>query len=151
MDQRFNRTAPSPLRQALSKLHSHVKGKKYISRGLNAFGFPKLGAAAQLLGYGRRDRVKRRRRLRGGVSKSAAEALAPLTQSRGRRLFNRGMSLVKKHRVISRALTHMGHDKFGRMAEMWGWGKRRPARRVARRLQEDAPQFADADKLVVTS
>ena len=97
MDTRFNRNGPSPLRHALNKLHTRVKKNKYVSRGLDAFGFPRLAAGAKLLGYGQRRKTVRRRRMRGGTERNYRAALAPLTQSRVKRLLNQGIGFAKKH------------------------------------------------------
>lgn len=49
------------LKSAFVAAHKYVKDNQAISRGLNHFGYKKLGAAAGALGYGRRRRRRVRR------------------------------------------------------------------------------------------
>lgn len=52
----------SKLKSIVGMAHRAVKSNALVSRGLNHFGYSKLGNAARALGYGRRRAAPRRRR-----------------------------------------------------------------------------------------
>ena len=52
----------SKLKSLVGMAHRAVKSNSLVSRGLNHFGYSKLGNAARALGYGRRRAAPRRRR-----------------------------------------------------------------------------------------
>ena len=104
---------------ALSKAHDWVKSNKIIStvgRALGAVGVPyagAIGSTAATLGYGRRrKRVVRRRRVGGSL----------------RSILSGVHSFVKKHQLVSKGLSHLGHHKLSSAAGSLGYGRRRVGR-----------------------
>ena len=113
---------------ALKSAHNWIKSNKIIStvgNALGKIGVPYAGAigtAAGTLGYGRRRRVVRRKRVvrrHGGA-----------INIRG--LLSKVHGFVKNNQLVSKGLSHFNHPKLAGLASSAGYGRRR-SRRVVRR------------------
>ncbi len=122
------RRAGGSLRSILSAAHGFVKKHSLVSKGLSHFGHSKLASAASSLGYGRRRRVARRRR-RGGSLRSILSA---------------AHGFAKKHSLVSKGLSALGHSKLASAASSLGYGRRRRTtrRRVVHRHRGGANFFS---------
>jgi hypothetical protein len=110
------RRAGGSLSSILKKAHKFVKDKKLVSSALKHFGHHKLSRAAATLGYGRKRRVTRRRRVGGSLSS----------------ILSKAHKFIKEKKLVSSALKHFGHHKLSRAAATLGYGRKRRTRRRIR-------------------
>lgn len=112
--------APAPWYKSLRGIHGRVKSERLVSRGLRHLGFKRLSRAAHSVGYGRkrvvrRRRVIRRKRVGGSWRKNVASI----------------HNFVKRYRLVSRGLNHVGFKRLASHAKLAGYGRRR--KRVVRK------------------
>ncbi len=121
---------------AIKSAHNWIKSNKIIStvgNALGKIGVPYAGAigtAAGTLGYGRR-RTHRRRvvRRRGGALNL-------------RSLLSKVHGFVKGNQLVSKGLSHFGHQKLAGIASSAGYGRRKRTvrrRRVGGAVRRRAP------------
>jgi len=120
----------------LKSAHSFIKNNKIIStvgNALGSVGVPyasAIGNAASALGYGRRRHVGRPRRVGRPLGSGMRTNMRRrrVVRRRGgslRSILSSAHGFVKKHQLISKALTHLNHPKLASAASRLGYGRRR--------------------------
>ena len=147
---------------AIRSAHNWIKNNKIIStvgNALGSVGVPYAGAigkTAATLGYGRRRRRVRRpvMRLSSGIPITLRKRVVRRRRPLVRRIVHRrvmGGSLrsilsaahgfIKKNQLVSKGLSHFGHNKLASAASSLGYGKRRTTRRRTIRHRGGANYF----------
>jgi hypothetical protein len=134
----------------LKGIHGIAKSVPIVSTALGATGNPMAAGLARTLGYGRKRRRAtryggrmsvyggRRRKTRmfsvfGGRKRHAPTRKGgPVRIRRKTRrgrgimdLLKKGHSFVKQHGLISKGLSHLGHEKYSGVAKALGYGRKR--------------------------
>ena len=100
------------------KSHAYVKKNRLVSKALKDHGFSRASSIAGILGYGKRKRTVRRRRVGGNKILD---------------FLKKGHAYVKKQRLISKALKDHGFKRASNIAGVLGYG-RQPIRRRRRTI-----------------